>query len=281
VDAVRDREAGRQRWELAAATADAYERYLVPALFAPWAERLVELAAPAPGERLLDLACGTGIVARRAAARVGAGGAATGLDRNPEMLRVAEAAAAGMSPPVRWLAGDAADLPFPDGAFDLACCQQGLQFFPDREGVLEELRRVLVPGGRLTLAVWRDLRHCPGFRALAEALERHAGAEVAATMRAPFAAGDAGALRQLVSGAGFGGVRVRIAIGEVAFPSVEEFLRRQAAASPLAGPVAALEEGRRAALLADLDERLAAHRDDTGVVFPIEATLLTAHAPAA
>jgi SAM-dependent methyltransferase len=268
---------GQERWQLATGTVEAYERYLVPVLFAPWAQRLVDLASPGPGERVLDVACGTGIVARRAATRMGAGGAVVGLDLNRQMLQVAEAASAGISPPIRWRAGDAAALPFPDGAFDVVFCQQGVQFFPDPAAVVRELRRVLVPRGRLALSVWRPIRHSPGYLTMAAALERHAGADVAAIMRAPFSFGDADPLRELVTGVGFGDVGIRIGVGDVQFPSPEEFLRRQAAGSPLAGPLQALGMDRRAALLGDLNETLRAHTDDDRVVFPMEALILAAH----
>ena len=183
----------RGRWQLDDGIAHAYERFLVPVLFAPWAERLVQLAAPGPGERVLDVACGTGIVARRAAARVGAGGggAVAGLDLNQSTLEVARAAAAQAGASIDWQAGDAVGLPFPDGAFEIVFCQQGLQFFPDPALALREMRRVLVPGGRLALSMWRPIRYSPGFAVLAQMLERHAGPAAAAVMHAPFAGPDA------------------------------------------------------------------------------------------
>jgi SAM-dependent methyltransferase len=115
----------QDRWQLDGGIAEAYERYLVPVLFAPWAERLVQLAAPGPGERVLDVACGTGIVARRAVVRVGAGGVVAGLDLNQSTLEVARAAAAQAGASIDWRAGDVAGLPFPDGAFEIVFCQQG------------------------------------------------------------------------------------------------------------------------------------------------------------
>ena len=266
-----------QGWQLAGSLPENYERHLVPALFGPWAAQLVELAAPGPGERVLDVACGTGIVARRAAALVRPGGAVAGLDSNQGMLEVARAAAAEVRPAIDWRAGDAADLPFPDGAFEVVLCQQGLQFFPDRTAALRQMRRVLVPEGRLALAMWRPIQHAPGFAALAQALERHAGADVAAVMHAPFAGPDAATLRQLLTDAGFAGVRLRIGIGATRFPSPEEFLRRQAASSPLAGPFGALDAEAQTALARDLDRALQAYVDDDGVALPIQAWLVTAH----
>lgn len=268
-------QAAWEGWHLEQSVPHAYESYLVPALFAPWAERLVQLAAPQPGERVLDIACGTGIVARCAAAAVGADGSVVGVDRNARMLDVARAASVHAHPPIGWRAGDATDLPFPDGAFEIAFCQQGLQFFADPALTLREMHRVLVPGGRVALAMWRPIQHSSGFALLAEALERHAGADAAAVMRAPFAGPDADALRQLVTDAGFGGAKVGIGIGGARFPSPEEFLRQQAASSPLAGPVEALDAAALEALTSDLVGVLRPYLDDNGLLFPVQTWLIT------
>ena len=266
----------QDRWQLDGGIAEAYERYLVPVLFAPWAERLVQLAAPGPGERVLDVACGTGIVARRAVVRVGAGGAVAGLDLNQSTLEVARAAAAQAGASIDWRAGDVAGLPFPDGAFEIVFCQQGLQFFPDRALALREMRRVLVPGGRLALSMWRPIQYSPGFAVLAQMLEHHAGPGAAAVMHAPFAGPDGETLRQLVTGAGFGAVRLVIGIGGARFSSPGEFLRQEAASSPLAGPVGMLDANVRRALARDLQRALQPYRDDDGVIFPVQTWLITA-----
>jgi ubiquinone/menaquinone biosynthesis C-methylase UbiE len=116
------------QWQVAGNAAEIYEEYLVPAIFEPWARNLLDRAAPRPGERVLDVACGSGIVARLAAEQVGAAGTVVGVDINPGMIAVARknAGAAG----VEWKEGNATALPLPDGSFDLVTCQQGLQFFP-------------------------------------------------------------------------------------------------------------------------------------------------------
>src|SRR5215217_6682792 len=107
--------AQHEPWQLEGTAAELYERYLVPAITAFWAADLVRRAAPSAGERVLDIACGTGIVARLAAERMGAGHV-VGLDLNAGMLGVARAASTGSNPPITWLEGSALDLPFPDGS---------------------------------------------------------------------------------------------------------------------------------------------------------------------
>src|SRR5262249_1850701 len=149
--------------------------FLVPTIFRPWAEALLTLAALQPGERILDVACGTGVVARLAAVQVGPTGQVRGVDLNPGMLAVARSVPAPTGAVITWQEGTATALPLEDAAFDVVLCQQGLQFFPDRVAALQEMHRVLVPGGRLALSVWGPIASSPGFAVLAEALARHVG----------------------------------------------------------------------------------------------------------
>lgn len=150
-----------QQFQLEGSGPEAYQRYLVPIMFAPWARNLVDLVAPRTGERVLDVACGTGVVARCAAIHVGDEGTVVGLDVNDGMLQVARATSSGIRPAIEWRTGSATDMPLPDGSFDVAFCLQGLQFFGDRSAALREMHRVLVPEGRLALAVWRPIEFSP------------------------------------------------------------------------------------------------------------------------
>jgi ubiquinone/menaquinone biosynthesis C-methylase UbiE len=271
-------ELDRQRgWQLEESSAEAYERYLVPLLFAPGAEYLIELAELGLGERVLDVACGTGIVARSAAQRVGSGGTVVGLDINEGMLEVARKVSSDARTAIEWQQGEATDLPLPDGAFDVVFCQQALQFFPDRLAALREMHRVLAPNGRLALSVLRSTEHNPGYRLLAEALERHVGPEAGSMMRSPFSSLSADELRELITGAGFGEVRILLGISPVRYPSAEKLLRWEGSSSPLAGPIRALSEDVREALIQDLGKSLRTYTDDDGIVFPAETYLAVAH----
>jgi ubiquinone/menaquinone biosynthesis C-methylase UbiE len=267
----------QQGWQLEEGSAEAYERYLVPLLFAPGAEYLIELAGLGTGERVLDVACGTGIVARRAAQRVGSGGRVVGLDINEGMLEVARKVSSEAYPAIEWQQGDANDMPLLDGAFDAVFCQQALQFFPDRLAALREMHRVLAPNGRLALSVLRSTEHNPGYRLLADTLERHVGPDAGSMMRSPFSSLSADELRELIAGAGFGKVRILLGIAPVRYPSAEEFLRWEGASSPLAGLIGALRDDAREALIRDLGQALRTYTDDDGIVFPAETYLAVAH----
>lgn len=181
-----------------------YERLLVPSIFAPWAGDLIERARPiGPSDRILDLGCGTGIVARRLRERLGAGARITGLDRQPEMIEAARA----IAPEIEWRVGNAMELPFADGSFELVISQQMLQFVPDREAAVREMRRVLAPGGRAVVATWRSRAEQPLFETLGAIAERHLGAS---TLDRRFALGDADELRGLFAGAGFSDVELEV-----------------------------------------------------------------------
>jgi ubiquinone/menaquinone biosynthesis C-methylase UbiE len=213
--------------------AEVYERHLVPAMFAPWAAKLIDLAEVGPGMRVLDVACGTGVVTRLAAERIGSAGRVVGLDINAAMLSVARRLALVGGGTVEWLEASALEIPLPDAAFDAVLCQHGLQQFPDRLTALGEMHRVLVPGGRLALCVWSRIEESPGMAALAEALERHVGAEAAANRRAPFALGDAVQLRALVEETGFRDVNVHTMVETAHFSSPEALVVYQLGATPL------------------------------------------------
>jgi len=258
--------------------AEIYERHMVPAIFGPWAEDLLALATPKPGERVLDVACGTGVVTRLVAQRVGPTGTVVGFDLNPGMLAVARAVPPRHGAQIEWREGTVSAIPVSDATFDLALCQQGLQFFPDRPAALREIRRVLAPRGRLALSVWRPIQHSSGFEALATALGRLIAPEAAAIMQGPFALGSADEVRTLVTGAGFGDVVVQPAVKTLRFPSPEEFVRRYVAATPLAAVMAKANDEARAALITEVDAVLKSSVDHDGLAFPIEAHLVLAHA---
>ena len=201
--------------------AETYESYMVPPLFAPAAQRLVDAARPRPGERVLDVACGTGVVARRVAGIAGPAAQVTGLDLNPNMLAVARAATEREGLSIDWREGRAESIPFSDGSFDLALCQFGLMFFVDRPAAMREMHRVLAASGRVAVSVWQGLDQHPFYRTLHEVIERTIGVS---SLQDIFALGDADALRGLLSGAGFHDVGVEPFSLTARFPDPDSFL---------------------------------------------------------
>lgn len=270
---------GQQRWEgwqLEGSSAEAYERYLVPAATSRWAAHLIDLAEPRAGERVLDVGCGTGIVVRSVAPLVGEDGSVTGIDVNPDMLAVARRVSATSRPAIDWREGDAAALPFDDASFDVVFSQYAMQFFPDLHAALREMRRVLAPGGRVALMLGRSVEHNRVYGLLADAMARHAGPQAGVMMRSPFPGWTGTDLRDLVSGAGFGDVHVGIHVMTLRYPSAADLLWQEASYSPLSGVFAALGADGRRAMAADVTAALAPYTDDDGVTFPIESHTVTA-----
>ena len=196
--------------------ATAYEEFFVPALFQEWAPRVVAAAQLQPGQRALDVACGTGVLAREAASCMAASGSVAGLDPNPGMLTVARR----LAPGVEWTTGTAEALPYPDRTFDAVVSQFGLMFFADRCQALREMLRVLAPGGRLAVAVWDSLDNTPAYASEVELLERVAGQRAADALRAPFVLGDRKELATLFASAGADAAAITTYHGTATFPSV-------------------------------------------------------------
>ena len=269
--------APHEAWQLQGNAAELYQRHLVPAITAIWAEELVARAAPAAGERVLDLACGTGIVARLAALRMGSG-EVVGLDINASVLAVARSLPAPAGVAVTWHEGSALDMPFADGAFDVCLCQLGLQFFPDPAAALREVARVLRSDGRLVLSVYDAIETTPLALALSEALDRRIRPGASATKRAEHAMSDAEALRALASGAGFRDVAVDRVTRTIRFPSARLYARIQLTATPLAALVRDLDETAREALADAVatDIHAAVGGNGEEVVSPARSLVLTA-----
>jgi SAM-dependent methyltransferase len=259
--------------EISGTPGEIYERHLVPAIFARWAPELVEAAGVQPGQRVLDVACGTGAVTRLLADRVGRTGRVVGLDFNAGMLAAARAAVGNST--IEWMEGNAMGMALPDAAFDAVACQQGLQFFPDKSAALKEMRRVLTPGGRLALSVWRSVEQAPGFRVLEEALARRIGPEKA--ILPPFSLGDGQALRVLASNAGFREVRVRAEVKLTRFPSVEAFVRSAIGGAPtMIGALAEQGPGVLDAIVAEVADATRTYMDDEGWTTPQASNIITA-----
>lgn len=250
-----------------------YERYFVPAIGAPLATDLIRSASLRPGERVLDVACGTGVVARLASQQVSATGTVAGLDLNPGMLAVARAATP-PGAPIEWHEASAEAMLFPDASFDVVLCQMGLQFMPDKHAALREMRRVLVRSGRLIL-------NLPGptpqlFNIMGAALERHIGAKAAGFVHQIFSLHDTAEVQDLVSGAGFHDVSVQSDTRLLHLPAPEEFLWQYVHSTPLAGVVAQVDDDRRDLLERDIVAEWQEFVKDRALVLRVRMVVATA-----
>ena len=260
----------RRGEEVSAATA--YGSLLVPALFQEWAPRVADAAHIGAGDRVLDIACGTGVLEREVARRVGDMGSITGLDASEGMLAVAER----LAPDISWRQGSAEVLPFPDQCFDAVVSQFGLMFLPDRGKALGEMLRVLRRGGRLAIAVWGYLERMPAYAREVELVERIAGERAGDALRLPFALGDRRELAKLLEGAGIASREVVTERGVARFPDIQSMVEADLRGwLPAMGVMLAEEQVRE--ILAEAEEVLGGYRDETGrVVFESVAHIVTA-----
>jgi ubiquinone/menaquinone biosynthesis C-methylase UbiE len=251
-----------------------YEAYLVNPLFRPWAEITLDEVELTAGDRVLDIACGTGIVARVAKERLGGNGRVVGVDISSDMLAVARAVARNID----WREGNAVALPIHDGEqFDVVVCQQGLQFIPDKAAAVAQMRRALARGGRLAVATWRSDDEIPLFRELRRVAERHLGP--IADQRYSF--GDASSLEKLLRTAGLHNVRVSTKWRIIHFDDGAPFLRLNTMAfvgmSAVGRGMGEQERNRLvAAIVSDSAPVLQSYSDASGLAFELSTNLATA-----
>ena len=187
--------------------AQIYERLLVPLIFAPYARDLAARVAQGRSRRILETAAGTGVVTRALAAQLPADVAITATDLNEPML--AQAKAALPDPRVAWRQADALALPFDDASFDVAACQFGVMFFPDRVKGHAEARRVLAPGGRLFFNVWDRIEDNEFADTVTQALaDVFPNDPPRFLARTPHGYHDPGLIRSDLQRAGFGDIAI-------------------------------------------------------------------------
>ncbi len=210
-----------ERGQIDQAAAEIYEEAFVPALFQEWSPILAEAAGVREGQRVLDVACGTGVLARELAERVGTKGSVVGLDPSPGMLAVARRKA----PTLEWREASAEAIPYGDALFHASLCQFGLMFFDDRAGAIGEMLRVTKRRGRVVVAVWDSIERSPGYAALARLLARLFGEETAAALRAPYGLGDAAAVRRIFEAAGAKDAALETREGTARFNSIRAWMK--------------------------------------------------------
>ena len=264
--------------------AETYESFYGPAIFEPCTRVLLEKVPPRPGQSVLDLACGTGQVARRVAPLVGSEGRVVGLDVNPRMLEVARSLPEPRGARMEWIEGDAVSLDLANGSFDLVLCQQGLQFFPDRACALEHAHRVLGPEGRIGVAVWQGIDRHPLYAEMTEAEARHLGdlGGDEGDLLVPFSLGDEGQIAGLLEESGFSGVEIHKASIQARFPGPDTWVRNMQLA--YAAVIPAFEKDPNAfetfvrGIEEDIGHLVREHVSGDEVVVPMHALIASARA---
>lgn len=251
-----------------------YEKFFVPAIGGPLARELVRTAALRPGERVLDVACGTGAVTRLAAEGVGPTGTVAGADVNAGMLAVARhVTAASARLPIQWYETAAEAMPIPDTAYDVVFCQLALQFFADRGAALREIHRVLAAGGRAYLSVPAPTAF---FGVFEQAVTRYAGTAFGAFVAQVFSLSDPDELQRLCQDAGFRTVDVRTDVRLLRLANARDFLWQYVYSTPLAGPIGELDTNEREAFERDVVNGWAPWSVDGGLQYeqPVLTTSL-------
>jgi ubiquinone/menaquinone biosynthesis C-methylase UbiE len=262
-----------EAFQLPIEAAEFYESAFVPAFFAQWAPLLCDAAGVGPGQQVLDVACGTGIVARTAAERLGPGGRIVGVDLNEAMLTVARR----VRPDIEFRTGDAGALPFPDQSFDVSLCQMALMFFPDRAAALREMARVVHDSGAVALAVPGPLEAQPAFQPFVEVAARHAGPEAMALLGTYFACGSLDDLERLVESAGLTITAARRHVGVYRAPSIDAFVTTEVESTPL---VERISDDVYRAIRAGARDVLAPFTTADGTVeAPFESNIVAARRP--
>jgi SAM-dependent methyltransferase len=259
-----------ERWQVSTDAAEVYESCFVPAIFGAWASEVADAAGIRRGNKVLDVGCGTGVLAREALRRVGQEGQVVGLDLNEGMLAVA----ARSEPKIEWRLGDAASLPFADVSFDVVVSQFALMYFQDRVASLVEMWRTLAPGGRLAIAAWAPIDHARGYQILVDLALRLCGREAADVLAAPFVLGNQVELAKLLVNSGIPGATVTLHEGSIRFPSVKEFIRIEVKGSPLADM---LSDDMMQTLAGESEDALVEFVVPSGeIVMPMDAHIATA-----
>ena len=260
-------------WQVSSNAAEVYEQYWVPAMLAQWAPRLVDVVEVAGRDRVLDVACGTGLVARHAASRLDSEGVVVGVDINVGMLEVARR----LAPELDWRVGDAMGLPFDDGDFDVVLCQFALMYFADRVAALREMHRVLQSGGRVGAVVWASFERATGYVILAQAVQELAGEAAAALLRGPHELGKEDLLVGLLHSAGFNDVRAELGSGTQTHPSVERFVTMEVKGTPLEAHV---DDTMLDAVIDAISDQLKSFETrDGALILPMDAVIVTARKP--
>lgn len=188
--------------------AKAYDAILVPSLFEPWAIHLIENNQPWDCNMVLDLACGTGVVTKELACNISSNGKVIALDINRQMLDIAKSKCKEWENDIDFMEGSCESLAIADSSLDVVVCQQGFQFFPNKQAAALEIYRVLKPSGRVIISTWCPVSECEIFGIICETLETLNENEISQMMKVPFDFMTQSELQEPFSAAGFSNIEL-------------------------------------------------------------------------
>ncbi len=259
-------------WQLSGDGPDAYEKYIVPAYTRTWAKEIVNRTCLRDGEAILDVACGTGLVARIAAERRNSTDLIYGVDVNEIMINKAK----GIEENINWYHSDVTDIPFPDNHFEVIFCQQGLQYFPDPSLALKEMNRVLVENGRILLSVWRPIQYSPFYASLCMVLKEYVSEKAASMLSSAFNFGESGKLSALFNNTGFKNININIVVKQMSYSPFDEFVIGGIMATPFFEDIKQMPESKREEMLSQLYKLNQNYIDDDGLAAPLESYIVNA-----
>lgn len=255
-------------WGVPGSTVEIYQRVFIPAMIGEWVPRVLAMANLRPGDRVLDIACGTGALTYKIAETVGNSGYVAGVDINPEMLRVATSVSGETACEIDWRECDAQILPFDADLFDAAFCQLGLMFMPDKVATLREMLRVVKPGGQVFIMVWGAIEKCPGQMAMSKTWKRLLGEEQAAGFSYQHSLSNKDELHRLMETAGLADVDIHAQMGTMRWESAEQLVRSYGALGHFPGDAIL-----QAAAIQEVSQLLEGYTKADGLAYPIEAVL--------
>ena len=265
------------KWQMDSDSSEIYERYIVPTWMTDLTSDLIDAGGVCPKKRVLDVACGTGIVARKAAGIVGPYGRIAAVDLNEGMLRVASRCAEQEGANgIEWYQSDVTSMPFESGVFDTVLCQQGLQFFPDKEAALWEMKRVLAPQGMLALNVWGRPENSPHVVVICDVFREFLGEDSTMIFQVACSLSNPQILLSLVEDAGFSNIQIQSGIKIARHPSLAELLPAYFSVFPVAKLIAAMPEEERTRMFLSIETNLAVWKENEGIAVPTENYILTA-----
>jgi ubiquinone/menaquinone biosynthesis C-methylase UbiE len=256
--------------------AENYQRDFVPAIATPVSQELLRVADLQPGKRVLDIACGTGLISRLASERVGTDGAVTGVDIAPGMIDVAKRVPTPSGAPIRWLVADAAALPIEDDSVDVALCQMGLMFMENRAAAVAEMARVLAPSGRVVINTPGRIQ--PLFATLERSIVDHISPELGGFVGAVFSMHDPEEVAALLRAGGFREVSAHIATATLRLPAPAAFLWQYINLTPMAALVQQAPEHAKAAMEKQFVAGTRAHVVDGATVVEQPMVIATGYA---